>query len=171
MIVKKRREVIRMRYDELFEQRCLVASKLKDCLREKGYTKVSFAKKAEISRPALDRLLNGSMDSKTTFDRHLQRILKVMNMSVDRKRKILSTILLKCIGFSLNLEKGEDGFDLERVKTFIKAMGLEVYEDLINQNDDREFLNVYEAIYTSFLGAYEEITNTLQADKTQTETV
>jgi len=83
MIVKKRREVIRMRYDELFEQRCLVASKLKDCLREKGYTKVSFAKKAEISRPALDRLLNGSMDSKTTFDRHLQRILKVMNMSVD----------------------------------------------------------------------------------------
>ena len=91
-----------------------------------------------------------------------------MNMSVDRKRKILSTILLKCIGFSLNLERGEDGFDLEKVKTFLKAMGLEVYEDLINQNDDREFLNIYEAIYTSFLGAYEEISNTLQADKTKT---
>jgi len=93
---------------------------------------------------------------------------RLMNMSVDRKRKILSTILLKCIGFSLNLEKGEDGFDLEGIKTFIKAMGLEVYEDLINQNDDREFLNIYEAIYTSFLGAYEEISNTLQADKTKT---
>ena len=37
---------------------------------------------------------------------------RIMNMSVDRKRKILSTILLKCIGFSLNLERGEDGFDL-----------------------------------------------------------
>ena len=47
-------------------------------------------------------------------------------------------------------------------------MGLEVYDDLINQNDDREFLNIYEAIYTSFLGAYEEITNTLYADKTNT---
>ena len=93
---------------------------------------------------------------------------RIMNMSVDRKRKILSTILLKCIGFSLNLEKGEDGFDVERVKTFLKAMDLNVYEDLINQNDDREFLNIYEAIYTSFLGAYEEITNTLQADKTKT---
>ena len=93
---------------------------------------------------------------------------RIMNMSVDRKRKILSTILLKCIGFSLNLERGEDGFDLEKVKTFLKAMGLEVYEDLINQNDDREFLNIYEAIYTSFLGAYEEISNTLQADKTKT---
>ena len=93
---------------------------------------------------------------------------RIMNMSVDRKRKILSTILLKCIGFSLNLEGGEDGFDVEKVKTFLKAMDLDVYEDLINQNDDREFLNIYEAIYTSFLGAYEEITNTLQADKTKT---
>ena len=93
---------------------------------------------------------------------------RIMNMSVDRKRKILSTILLKTIGFSLNIEKGEDAFSVEKVKTFIKALGLNVYDDLINQNDDREFLNVYEAIYTSFLGAYEEITNTLQADKTKT---
>ena len=72
-----------MRFDELFEQRSLVASKLKDCMRDKGYTKVSFAKKAEISRPTLDKLLNGNIDSKTTFDRHLQKILKMMNMSVD----------------------------------------------------------------------------------------
>lgn len=72
-----------MRFDELFEQRSLVALKLKDCIRDKGYTKVSFAKKAEISRPTLDKLLNGSIDSKTTFDRHLQKILKMMNMSVD----------------------------------------------------------------------------------------
>ena len=93
---------------------------------------------------------------------------RLMNMSVDRKRKILSTILLKCIGFALNLEKGEDGFDIDRVKTFLQAMDLPVYEDLINQNEDREFLNIYEAIYTSFLGAYEEIVNTLQADKTKT---
>ncbi len=93
---------------------------------------------------------------------------KLMNMSVDRKRKILSTILLKTIGFSLNLEKGEDAFDVNKVKTFIKAMGLEVYDDLVNQNNDREFLNIYEAIYTSFLGAYEELTNTLYADKTPT---
>ena len=93
---------------------------------------------------------------------------KLMNMSVDRKRKILSTILLKTIGFSLNLEKGENAFDVNKVKSFIKAMGLDVYDDLINSNNDREFLNIYEAIYTSFLGAYEELTNTLYADKTAT---
>ena len=61
----------------------MAAAKLKDCIRDKGYTKVSFAQKAEISRPTLDKLLNGSIDSKTTFDRHLQKILKMLNMSVD----------------------------------------------------------------------------------------
>lgn len=37
-----------MKFDELFEQRSLVASKLKDCIRDMGYTKVSFAAKADI---------------------------------------------------------------------------------------------------------------------------
>ena len=72
-----------MRFDELFEQRSLVASKLKECMRDNGYTKVSFASKADISRPTLDKLLNGAIDSKSTFDRHLQKILKLLNMSVD----------------------------------------------------------------------------------------
>ena len=72
-----------MRFDELFEQRNLVASKLKECIRDKGYTKVSFADKAGISRPTLDKLMNGTINSKSTFDRHLQKILKVLNMSVE----------------------------------------------------------------------------------------
>ena len=72
-----------MKFDELFEQRSLVASKLKECIRDKGYTKVSFASKADISRPTLDRLLNGAIDNKSTFDRHLQKILKVLNMSAE----------------------------------------------------------------------------------------
>jgi transcriptional regulator with XRE-family HTH domain len=72
-----------MKFDELFEQRSLVASKLKECIRDKGYTKVSFASKAEISRPTLDKLLNGKVDSKSSFDRHLQKILRLLNMSVD----------------------------------------------------------------------------------------
>ena len=65
-----------MKFDELFEKRNLVASKLKDCIRDKGYTKVSFAAKADISRPTL-------IDNKCTFDRHLQKILKMLNMSVE----------------------------------------------------------------------------------------
>jgi transcriptional regulator with XRE-family HTH domain len=72
-----------MKFDELFEQRSLVASKLKDCIRDRGYTKVSFSAKADISRPTLDKLLNGSIDNKSSFDRHLQKILKVLNMTVE----------------------------------------------------------------------------------------
>lgn len=72
-----------MRFDELFEQRSLVASKLKDVIRDMGYTKVSFAARADISRPTLDRLLNGSIDNKRSFDRHLQKILKLLNMTVE----------------------------------------------------------------------------------------
>ena len=72
-----------MKFDELFEQRSLVALKLKECIRDRGYTKVSLANKANISRPTLDKLLNGAVDSKSTFDRHLQKILKVLNMSVE----------------------------------------------------------------------------------------
>ena len=72
-----------MKFDELFEQRSLVASKLKDYIRDKGYTKVSFAAKADISRPTLDRLLSGSIDNKSSFDRHLQKILKLLNMTAE----------------------------------------------------------------------------------------
>ncbi len=72
-----------MKFDELFEERALVASKLKVCIRDKGYTKVSFANKADISRPTLDKLLSANIDSKSTFDRHLSKILNVLEMSAD----------------------------------------------------------------------------------------
>ena len=83
-IIKAKGKVVNaMRFDELFEQRSLVASKLKECIRDKGYTKISFAAKADISRPTLDKLLMGNIDNKSTFDRHMQRILRVLNMSVE----------------------------------------------------------------------------------------
>ena len=72
-----------MTFDILFEQRILVAEKLKECLRQSGFTKVSFSKKTGISRPTLDRLLNGTIDSKSTFDKHLQKILFVLDMKAE----------------------------------------------------------------------------------------
>ena len=56
---------------------------LKNCIRDRGFTKVSLAKKANISRPTLDKILNGSIENKSTFDKHLQKILAVLNLSVD----------------------------------------------------------------------------------------
>lgn len=72
-----------MKFDDLFEQRMLVAEKLKNCIRESGFTKVSFAKKTDISRPTLDRLLNGTIDNKSTFDKHLQKILLALDMTAE----------------------------------------------------------------------------------------
>ncbi len=84
-------------------------------------------------------------------------------MSVDRKRKILSTILFKAIGMSLNLEKSEDRLDTAEIRRFLKALGLEVFEENIVEGEPREFLNLYMLLYTSFFGNYEEIRNTLVA--------
>lgn len=105
-----------MKFDELFEQRSLVASKLKDCIRDMGYTKVSFASKADISRPTLDKLLNGEVDSKCTFDRHLQKILGMLHMSVDELmmyhsapvQPVTSTV------FSQNAPTGHEMSDVAR---------------------------------------------------------
>ena len=92
----------------------------------------------------------------------------ILNMSVDRKRKILSTVLYKTIGLSLNLEEGEDGFTTAGFEKFLNSMGLEVNTDLVVEGEQREFLNLYMLLYTAFFGNYEEISNTLQADKIKT---
>ena len=36
-----------MKFDELFDQRNLVAMNLKNCIRDRGFTKISLAKKAK----------------------------------------------------------------------------------------------------------------------------
>ena len=93
---------------------------------------------------------------------------RIMNVSVDRRRKILSTILFKAIGMSLNLKKGEDAFDTTGMQKFLKALRFEIYPDVIVPEEEREFLNDYMLLYTSVFGNYEEIKNTLAADKTKT---
>ena len=72
-----------MEFDILFEQRVIVADKLKKCIRDFGYTKVSFSKKADISRPTLDKILNGTLDNKCTYDKHMQKILFALELGVD----------------------------------------------------------------------------------------
>lgn len=72
-----------MSFDILFEQRALVAEKLKASIRDMGYSKVSFAKKIDISRPTLDKLLSGTIDNKSTFDKHIQKVLLVLEMTSD----------------------------------------------------------------------------------------
>lgn len=93
---------------------------------------------------------------------------RIINMRIDRKRKILSSILLKAIGLSLDLDKNEDPLETTGFKVFMKALNLEVNEELEVIDEAREFLNNYLHLYTGLFGNYEEITNTLVADKVKT---
>lgn len=72
-----------MKINDLFDQRGFVAVKLKNCIRERGFTKVSFARKAGISRPMLDELLEGSIDNERVFDDCVSRALDALNISED----------------------------------------------------------------------------------------
>ncbi len=103
-------------------------------------------------------------------DSKKQALGRVLNLSVDRKRKILSTILLKTIGFSLDLHKGENASDTTEFKKFLATLGLEGFEaDLSDPaGEEREFLNLYTLLYTAIFGNYEDIVNTLNADKVAT---
>ena len=93
---------------------------------------------------------------------------RIMNVSIDRRRKVLSSILFKAIGMSLNLTKGEDAFNTTNMEKFLQAMGFEVHKDVIVPEEEREFQNDYMLLYTSVFGNYEEVRNTLAADKTKT---
>ncbi len=93
---------------------------------------------------------------------------RILNVSIDRRRKILSTILFKAIGMSLNLERNDNAFDTTEMQKFLKALRFELYPDVIVPQEEREFLNDYMLLYTSVFGNYEEVRNTLAADKTKT---
>ena len=92
-----------------------------------------------------------------------------INMKVDRKRTIVSTILFKAFGFSLDLQEGEDATNVEGFKRFLKALNLPVFDtpEAI-ENESRDFLELYAMLYTAYFGDYVEIVNSLVMDKTTT---
>lgn len=72
-----------MEINDLFAQRGLVAVKLKGCIREHGFTKVSFARKVGISKTVLDRFLEGNVDNERVFDDCISKALAALNISID----------------------------------------------------------------------------------------
>ena len=72
-----------MKINDLFDHRGFVAMKLKGCIREHGFTKASFARKAGISRTMLDKLLEGNVDNERVFGKCLYCALVTLNISVD----------------------------------------------------------------------------------------
>ncbi len=102
-------------------------------------------------------------------DSKKSNIGRIINVSVDRKRKIISTLLLKAIGMSLNPEKGEDTFSTTDFKKYMEAMNWPIY-DVEQEAEQREFLNLYLLLYTAIFGDYEEVVSSLITDKESTQT-
>ncbi|MBR0137492.1 MAG: DNA-directed RNA polymerase subunit beta [Erysipelotrichaceae bacterium] len=112
--------------------------------------------------PSRGTWLEWMTDSKKT------NVGRIINMNIDRKRKIIATNLLKAIGLSLEQEKGEDTFETAEIKKFLKALNMEVHEEVEGNFEQREFLNDYLLLYSAIFGNYEEVANTLIQDQVKT---
>lgn len=94
---------------------------------------------------------------------------RILNMKVDRKRTLLSTILFKAFGLSLNIQEGEDAFNVHSFMNFMSAMGLPIHKEWLElESENREFLTQYALLYTALFGNYPELVNSLVLDKTVT---
>ena len=69
--------------EDLFDKRCVVGTKLEQILEGKSYTKAELCKKAGVSRPTLDKLLAGTLTSKTNYEKHVSKILDCLSITPD----------------------------------------------------------------------------------------
>ena len=58
----------------LFENRRLIGENILNIVKDNGYTKSSFSRLTNISRPTLDKLIKGEVDSLATFKTHVRKI-------------------------------------------------------------------------------------------------
>lgn len=69
--------------EELFRERKFIGQNLLEIIKEKGYTKISFSQEVNISRPTLNHLFEGEINSKTTFEKHIKKISAVLGIETD----------------------------------------------------------------------------------------
>lgn len=69
--------------EDLFDKRCVIGANLEQILEERNYTKAELCKKAGVSRPTLDKLLAGTLTSKTNYEKHISKILDCLSINPD----------------------------------------------------------------------------------------
>lgn len=67
--------------DELFDKRSIIGAKLESILEEKKCTKMELCKNTGVSRPTIDKLLSGTHTNKTTYKKHMEKILKYLQIT------------------------------------------------------------------------------------------
>lgn len=113
----------------LFSERKRVGMNLYEIMKERGYTKISFSKAVNISRPTLNHLFEGEISSITTFEKHIEKInetLKVRDVDLMRERSNFSP----AISVSYSCNEPESHRQSKKEKEMF-----EVLESLINLCD------------------------------------
>ena len=73
-----------MTMELLFENRKMTGKNILNIIKDNGYTKSSFSRLTDISRPTLDKLIKGEIDSFATFKTHVQKILESQNVDEEQ---------------------------------------------------------------------------------------
>ena len=66
----------------IYNNKKLIGSNISRLIKKEGYTKSSFAKRTGISRPTLNKILEGDIPSSTTLENHINKILEVLNIDI-----------------------------------------------------------------------------------------
>lgn len=66
---------------DLFAYRSVVGRKLEQLIEARNCTKSKICAKAGISRPTLDKLLKGEVTNKTNFEKHLLKLLALLELT------------------------------------------------------------------------------------------
>lgn len=69
--------------EKIFEQKKEIGKHILNFIKSEGYTKSSFAKMINISRPTLNQIIEGNTPSETIFNKQINQILNVLDMSLD----------------------------------------------------------------------------------------
>ena len=94
---------------------------------------------------------------------------RAINVSIDRRRKMLFSIFFKALGMSFSIDKGEDHYDTKPLEQFLKTMGKELNDVAVDdEKEPREYINQYLMLYNAYFGKNEEIERTLINDKVKT---
>ena len=66
---------------DLFDKRSIVGTKLENVILELGYTKKDLCERAGLSRPTLDKLLAGTLTSKTNYEKHIVKVMDCLSIT------------------------------------------------------------------------------------------
>lgn len=70
-------------FGDLFDRRSTVGANIERILDDRSITKVELCKNTGVSRPTIDKLLAGTLTSKTNYEKHVSKVLTYLKISPD----------------------------------------------------------------------------------------